>query len=95
MAALQRRIKHHWLPPKAPTSHVTVLTFHILTDGTVTDIRVQHSSGLESADQMATRAVEDSKPLPPLPAGAPSEVDIEFTFTYDVFGHADGAMRRF
>jgi TonB family protein len=95
MATLQRRIKHHWLPPKAPTSHVTVLTFHILSDGTVTDIHLSRSSGLESADRMAIQAVEDSKPLPPLPKGAPAEVDIEFTFTYDVFGHADGAFRRF
>lgn len=95
MADLQRRIKRHWQPPKSPHSHITVLTFQVLSDGTVSNLRVEHTCGSATEDNAAVQAVEDSAPLPPLPQGAPASVDIEFTFTYDVFGHTDTGFRRF
>lgn len=43
------------------------LHFRILPDGTVVELKILRSSGDESFDQAALRAVRASSPLPPLP----------------------------
>jgi TonB family protein len=44
------------------------LSFDILRDGTVRNLRVEEPSGLSVFDRAALRAVSDASPLPPLPA---------------------------
>jgi protein TonB len=43
------------------------VTFEILRDGSVRDVRVSDSSGIPALDRSALRAVADAAPLPPLP----------------------------
>ncbi len=45
-----------------------VLFFRIARDGSISDVRVEKSSGLPFVDRAAQRAVLASSPLPPLPA---------------------------
>jgi TonB family protein len=96
MADLQRRIKRAWFPPKGNESKRVVVVFKIHKDGTMSNLRLDHSSGLAIADQAALKAVENAAPFRPLPAGAQDDVDIQFTFDYNVFGGGGrGVMRSF
>lgn len=86
MSALQQRIKRAWFPPKDTTSKRITVTFKVARDGTLTNLRVVRTSGLQIADSAALKAVESAAPFANLPSGAPEQVDIEFTFDYNVFG---------
>lgn len=96
MADLQRRIKRAWFPPKGNESKRVVVVFKVHTGGELSNLRIDRSSGLAIADQAALKAVENAAPFRPLPAGAPADVDIQFTFDYNVFGGGGvGRMRQF
>lgn len=96
MADLQRRIKRAWFPPKGNESKRVKVVFKVHRDGTMTNLRILVSSGLQIADQAATKAVEAAAPFRPLPDGASDDVDIEFTFDYNVFnGGGQGRFRSF
>jgi TonB family protein len=87
MRELQRRIKRNWDPPRGNESKRVVVIFKIARDGRLLDLRIKNSSGVTSADRAAKAAVELAAPfrtLPPEYRG--SDVDIEFTFDYNVFG---------
>lgn len=43
------------------------VTFDILRDGSVADLRIEQPSGVPSLDRSALRAVTDAAPFPPLP----------------------------
>lgn len=51
----------------------------------MTDLRLSQPSGMAIADQAALKAVNLASPFRALPKGAPSDVDIQFTFQYNVF----------
>lgn len=96
MADLQRRIKKCWFPPRGNESKRVVVVFKVHTDGTLSDLRIDKSSTVAVADQAALKAVNDAAPFRPLPPGAPSDVDIQFTFDYNVFGGGGtGRFRQF
>jgi TonB family protein len=96
MADLQRRIKKHWFPPKGNESKRVIVVFKIHSGGDLSDLRIDHSSGVALADNAALKAVEDAAPFKPLPTGAPDSVDIQFTFDYNVFnGTGRGVFRQF
>ena len=96
MADLQRRIKKHWFPPKGQESKRVMVIFKVHTGGELSDLRIDHSSGLQIADKAALDAVQNAAPFRPLPAGAPDAVDIQFTFDYNVFnGGGHGTFRQF
>ncbi|HMX47860.1 MAG TPA: energy transducer TonB, partial [Candidatus Obscuribacter sp.] len=96
MADLQRRIKRAWFPPKGNESKRVKVIFKVHKDGQMTNLRMLISSGLTIADQAALKAVENAAPFRPLPDGAPDDVDIEFTFDYNVFnGGGRGVFRQF
>ena len=87
MRELQRRIKMNWDPPKGNESKRVVLLFKIAKDGRLLSCRVHKSSGLPSADQAALKAVELTAPFKPLPPDFRGQnIDIQFTFDYNVFG---------
>ena len=87
MRDLQRRIKYNWHPPKGNESRKVVLLFKIAKNGQLLSCRVYRSSGLPSADQAALNAVKMTAPFRPLPADYKgSNIDIQFTFDYNVFG---------
>jgi protein TonB len=52
---------------------VVVVSFEILRDGSVRNIRIESPSGVRSMDRSALRAVTDAAPLPALPAGLGSD----------------------
>lgn len=87
MRDLQRRIKLNWNPPKGNESKRVVLLFKIAKNGQLLSCRVSRSSGLPAADQAALNAVKLTAPFRPLPAEYKgSNIDIQFTFDYNVFG---------
>ena len=85
MADLQRRIKRAWFPPRGQESRRVKVIFKVHSQGELSDLRVEGSSGVAIADQAALQAVTNAAPFRPLPPGAPAVVDIEFTFDYNVF----------
>ncbi|MBS1998868.1 MAG: TonB C-terminal domain-containing protein, partial [Cyanobacteria bacterium SZAS LIN-2] len=91
MADLQRRIKRNWYPPKALETKRVKVIFTLSTDGTLSNLRMVRSSGLQLADIAALKAVENAAPFRPLPPHAPASVDIEFTFDYNIF--SGGGLR--
>lgn len=93
MADLQRRIKRAWYPPRGQESKRVVVIFKVHSGGELSDLRIDKSSGTALADQAALQAVTNAAPFRPLPAGAPSVVDIQFTFDYNVFGGNRGSLR--
>lgn len=96
MADLQRRIKRAWFPPKGYETKRVVVVFKIHRGGELSNLRLDHSSGVAVADQAALKAVENASPFRPLPAGAADDVDIQFTFDYNVFnGGGVGKFTRF
>jgi len=96
MADLQRRIKRAWYPPKGNESKRVVVVFKIHRGGELSNLRLERSSTVAIADQAALKAVENAAPFRPLPAGAADDVDIQFTFDYNVFsGGGSGVFRRF
>lgn len=87
MSDLQRRIKANWDPPRGDESKRVVLLFKIAKDGRLLSVRVVKSSGSQSADKAALSAVQLSAPFRALPKEfRGSDVDIQFTFDYNVFG---------
>ena len=70
-ATVRAAIEPRWRKPvldQGGASEVTV-SFEILRDGTVQNVRVIRPSGIPSLDRSAMGAVIDASPLPPFPAG--------------------------
>jgi TonB family protein len=61
------KISDNWTRPPVGSGVEAVLHFVIRRDGRITQLRVVNSSGLDSFDLAALRAVQTSSPLPPLP----------------------------
>jgi len=85
--AVRRRISGNWLQstvdPSVRWAPRVVMTFKILRDGTITNIERSRSSGIESVDRSALRALLDSNPLAPLPPEYNgSFVTVEFWFDF-------------
>lgn len=87
MADLSRSIKRSWFPPKCSESKRVQVVFKVHSGGVISDLRLVTSSSVALADQAALRAVENAAPFAALPEGAPPDVDILFTFDYNVFGN--------
>jgi TonB family protein len=68
------KINQHWqrTPVQGKNVH-TIIQFTIQRDGTVTDVEVEHSSGVRLLDRNAMRAVMLASPLPPLPNSFPRD----------------------
>lgn len=90
MATLQRRIKRSWFPPDNTESLKGMVIFKMHNDGSVSNVRILKSTGLAVADQAMMKAVQNAAPFAALPPGAPADVDIEFTFDYNVFNNGSG-----
>jgi TonB family protein len=61
--------------------------FKIAKDGRLLSCSVFKSSGLQSADNAAINAVKLAAPFKPLPTEYKGQnIDIQFTFDYNVFG---------
>lgn len=93
MAALQRRIRRAWYPPRQPNSKSTMIVFTIGVNGELLSTHLQRSSGEAAMDDAAMQAIRNSAPFPHLPQHADEPIDVQFTFDYNVFG--GGGLRQF
>lgn len=84
MQELQRRIKRSWFPPRGSETKRVKIRFKVDSLGNPSDAQISESSGVQSCDAAALAALAGAAPFRPLPAGAPSSVDIEFSFDYNV-----------
>lgn len=60
-------IDANWVRPSLGGGAYAIITFHINRDGSLSDLRVGQSSGYNSFDLAALRAVQNAAPFPPLP----------------------------
>jgi protein TonB len=76
-------IARNWRPTSAGRtagSPAVVITFTIQRNGAVTNVKISKTSGIQTMDFSAQRAVLDAT-LPPLPQGFPrSQADVEMKF---------------
>jgi protein TonB len=85
---ITRKVAQNWYSqladPKASVGHSAVVTFVVHRDGSVSDPRIEQSSGVPSLDMSAVQAVQRVDTFGPLPAGySGSSVSVAYTFTYD------------
>jgi TonB family protein len=92
MADLQSRIKRAWFPPHREEKRRVVVIFKIHENGELSNLHLSSSSGIAEADKQALAAVENAAPFRHLPKGKTENVDIQFTFDYNVF---NGRFRDF
>ncbi len=87
MRELQRRIKRRWNPPRGNRSKRVVLMFKVSKDGRLLSLSIHTSSGNPGSDRSAINAVKSAAPFRPLPPEyRGNDIDIQFTFDYNVFG---------
>ena len=79
--AVARKWNTSDVDPRVRSAPPVVVTFTILRNGQVKNVRVIQRSGMPLLDSSAERAIYDAAPFPPLPAEYEgSEANIEFTF---------------
>jgi len=62
-------ISRNWVRPPVGSGIEAMVHYRIQRDGKITELRIVNSSGINSFDLAAMRAVQASSPLPPLPRG--------------------------
>jgi len=85
---IQKIVKRNWLIPylaKLGQKGVTVVSFYIEKDGSITNLDVFSGSGFDPFDAAAWNALQLSNPFPPLPpAFRKDRVGVKFGFFYNV-----------
>jgi protein TonB len=77
-----QRIRQNWDSQAESASEVVVL-FTIQRDGTLSEVKVEKSSGSPPLDLRAQRAIVTTRQLPPLPAAFPNpRLTVHLTFQY-------------
>ncbi len=82
---LRQKVAAAWnttqVDPRLRSAPVVIITFEILRDGSVRNLRFLQRSGHSTLDYSAQRAILDASPFPPLPAGFErNAARIEFWF---------------
>jgi periplasmic protein TonB len=82
---LRQRVAEKWntgdVDPRVKTATPVIVTFDLMRDGSVRDVRIGQHSGNAALDYSAQRAIYDASPFPPLPAGYErNDAVIEFWF---------------
>jgi TonB family protein len=87
LQAVTDRISANWftslVDPGVRGNFQTVVYFKILRNGRTTDASIKESSGIESLDLSALRAIQRSTPFPPLP----SDYNQEYLGIFLIFEH--------
>ena len=66
-AQIQSRIEESWTRSPVGSDAHAVIFFTIHSDGSISDLRVRESSGFDTFDLAAQRAVQNAAPFAPLP----------------------------
>lgn len=82
---LKQRVAEKWktgdIDPRLQTAPPVIVTFTILRDGTVRNVRIVQRSGNAALDYSAQRAIYEASPFPALPPGFErNDANIEFWF---------------
>lgn len=85
IAQVGRQIKRNWNPPKNSDSLVAIVGCSIDSQGRISNGKLISESGNKQFDQLALAAIITLGKVQPLPPGAPSSIDTEFTLDYDVY----------
>ncbi|AVH64115.1 energy transducer TonB [Nostoc sp. 'Peltigera membranacea cyanobiont' N6] len=84
---LKQRVQQQWLPGMSQSNRRTVLNFTINRSGQVSNLNIVQTSGFNVTDEVALNAIQRSAPFAPLPTGyTKNYIDIEFTFSINVYG---------
>lgn len=67
IAQMQSRIEQNFTRPPVAAGVRAVISFRIRSDGSIADLAVRESSGFDTYDLTALRAVQNAAPFPPLP----------------------------
>jgi TonB family protein len=85
---IKRRVSDSWFPPYVARMGLTgcsVVTFKILRNGDVTDIKLSESSGNKTLDQAALNAVISVERFPVLPVDyRRTSLRVKFSFLYNL-----------
>jgi protein TonB len=76
---LRNKVGQHWNPDQQ-SPNPAVVTFTLMKDGSVRDLKLNQRSGSTILDFACQRAILDATPFPNLPDGAGNSVNIEFWF---------------
>jgi len=82
---LRQRVAEKWrttdVDPRIHTLPVAIVTFDLMRDGSVKNVRISQTSGNPALDYSAQRAIYDASPFPPLPAAYErNDASVEFYF---------------
>jgi len=82
---LRQKVAEKWqtgdVDPRIHTLPAAIVTFDLMRDGSVRNVRVVQSSGNLALDYSAQRAIGDASPFPPLPAAYErNDAAVEFWF---------------
>jgi protein TonB len=85
-AVVRDKVARFWttaeVDPRVKTAPEVIVTFEILRDGRVRDVRLAQRSGVLTLDNSAQRAVLQAAPFPPLPPGYDRDsAVVEFWFS--------------
>jgi protein TonB len=82
LAAMDSAIRRNWDSRQRTTAR-TAMKFTIQRDGTITDIALERSSGYQTLDFLAQRALMLTRQLPPLPGSYPEQsLTVHLVFEY-------------
>lgn len=93
MKTLEHRVKELWCPPNKRASTSACISFKIKRDGTIFDIGINKSSSDPEFDSAAIATIQSIKKLDPLPPGREKDVEIQFTFDFNVFPSKDSIWK--
>lgn len=84
MNAAQDRVRRNWRPPKGEKTKRITAFFRVNRAGELLSRRIERP-GNQAEDTAALRAIERASPFGPMPPGSPPDVNIQFTFDYNVW----------
>jgi TonB family protein len=77
-------LQHGWLGGAPDVNRSAIVEFTLHSNGAVSEVKISKTSGSKAVDDAAVKTVEKTT-LPALPAGAPPEVDVNFTFHLNLY----------
>jgi protein TonB len=82
---LEQKVARQWrtsdVDPRLQSAPTVIVTFVIHRSGSISDVRLEQSSGNRTLDDSALRAIYEASPFPPLPAQYErGDATIEFWF---------------
>ena len=77
MVAMKHAVMAHWTPPGTGGTQRVGVCFRVNPNGSIQNLKVEHSSGSDEADRAALQAVTDSTPFLGGPAN-PTIIHFQF-----------------